>query len=101
MAQRNDLITELDTNLDGSGDYTGPWIDSASVYRVRVVNTGSGLRIEESNNQADTVSLHTVGISAEGLPYAAEEIPITARYFRVRGYGDPNAPLHAVVRVVD
>lgn len=100
MAQRTDLVAEIDTTLDGSGDYTGPWIDSAGIFRLRVANTGSGVRIEESNDQTNTVQVNTVEVSSEGLPYAQEEISITARYFRVRGYGDPNAALHASVRVV-
>jgi type 1 fimbria pilin len=100
MAQRADLLAELDITLDGSGDYTGPWLDSAGVLLLRVVNTGSGVRIEESNDQTNLVQINTIEIAGEGLPYGQEEIPITARYFRVRGYGEANAALHAAVRVV-
>jgi hypothetical protein len=100
MAQRTDLVAEIDTTLDGTGDYTGPWIDSAGIFLIRIVNVGSGIRIEESNDQTNTVQINTVEIAGEGLPYAQEEIAITARYFRVMGYGDPNAPLHAAVRIV-
>lgn len=101
MATRFDLVAELDTTLDGSGDYTGPWIDSSNIYKIRIVNVGSGMRIEESNNQTDIVQVNTVGIPDEGLPYNAEEVLITSRYFRIRGYGDPNAPIHASVRIVN
>lgn len=99
MAQRTDLVAEIETTLDGSGDYTGPWIDSAGIFKVRVVNVGSGIRIEQSNDQTNAVQISTVDVGVEG-PYRHEEIAITARYFRVRGYGDANAPLHAAVRVV-
>jgi len=100
MSQRADLIAEIDTTLDGSGDYTGSWLDSAGIFKVRVVNTGSGVKIEESNNQSDIVQVNTVAIASEGLPYAQEEIALTARYFRVRGYGDASAALHAAVRAI-
>lgn len=100
MAQRTDLIAEIDTTLDGSGDYTGSWLDSGGIFLIRVVNTGSGVRIEESNNQTDVVQVNTSEVAAEGLPWAQEEMSLTARYFRVRGYGDANAALHVAVRVI-
>lgn len=100
MARRIDLIAEIDTTLDGSGDYTGEWIDSCGIRTIRVANVGSGVRIEESNNQTDIVQVNTSDVAPEGLPYNKEEITITARWLRVRGYGSPNGPLHAAVRVI-
>jgi hypothetical protein len=95
MAQRADLLAEIDTTLDGSGDYTGDWIDSSEIYSVRVLYSGVGTQalIQESANQTNVLST--------SLPVGFGEVPITARYFRfaVDG-GSANATLRATVRTV-
>lgn len=95
MAHRMDLLAEINTTLDSSGDYTGDWIDSAGIDTVRIAYSSAGARglIQESTDQVE--------IRSAELPVGYGEMPITLRYFRfaVDG-GTPNAALRATLRVV-
>ena len=103
MPQRADLLSEVDTTLDGSGDYTGPWIDTAGVDKIRVVyrSTSAGvLYIDQSSDQSFVLyeGLQApLGSSVGGL----SELILGARYFRVRADGDmAGVAFHCSVRAI-
>jgi hypothetical protein len=97
--RRADLLDEIDTVLSGSGDYTGDWIDTASVFRVRVMYTfnvapAPQVLIDESMDQNAILG------SSQVKP-DAPELPLTARYIRVRvAGGGSGAAFRASVRAV-
>ncbi|HEY2086258.1 MAG TPA: hypothetical protein VGH54_09565 [Mycobacterium sp.] len=103
MSQRVDLLSEVDTTLDGSGGYIGPWIDSAGVDKIRVTfrcASAGVLYVDHSSDQTNVLyeGLEAVlGSSIGGL----SEQPLGARYFRVRADGDTaNASLRLAVRAL-
>lgn len=76
--RRADLLAEIDTTLDGSGVYEGPWIDTGGVYDVRVcADTAAPLYLEESQDGSTKVP----GIGA--LSSLRSEVGLTNRFFRV------------------
>lgn len=98
MANRSDLLSEVDTTIDANGDYIGPWIDSGQVQTVRVIYTDLGIApaIEESADQANVIR----GI---GLTNGAN-VNITARYFRLKvdgSSGYAGQAFRAVIRVAE
>lgn len=60
MAQRSDLVLEGPITLDGSGNYTGPWIDSAEIRSVGVIHSGTpGSQIEFSSDASAVINIDT------------------------------------------
>lgn len=97
MAQRADLLAEISTTLDGSGNFAGTWIDSGGVKNVRVIHSSVGVtpQIDESSDQSVILGNTTVSGG-----YA--EAPLTARYFRLTvSGGTANATFRAVLRAVN
>jgi hypothetical protein len=93
MAQRSDLLAEVDTTFDGGGNYTGDWFDSGQIYTIRVIRSGgSSTTFEESIDQTHIVNSGTVTPGANQA--------VTARYFRITASGTPAAAYRAVIRVV-
>lgn len=95
MAKRADLLAEVDTTLDGSGDYTGEWLDSAGVDTIRVLHLIAGTQaiIQESSDQSSVLSTP--------VPSGYGEVPLTARYFRLAvDGGTANATFRATIRKV-
>lgn len=96
MARRGDLLVEVNSTLDGSGDYTGDWIDSSGIFTIRVLATTAGVNpgIQQTADQ--------VYIFSDTLGAGYQEYPITARYFRLyMDGGTPNAAFRAIVRAVE
>lgn len=96
---RSDLLVEIDTTFDASGNYTGPWMDSTGILSVRGVYSFSGssgpqVFIEESSDAS-------VVLGGGGSIYGGAVVPLSARYFRVAGTGaDAGATLRASIRRV-
>lgn len=96
MAKRADLLAEIDTTLDGSGDYTGEWLDSAGVNLARVLYAAAGTQalVQESSDQTNVLSTP--------VPTGYGEVPLTARYFRLAvDGGTANAAFRAMIRAVN
>lgn len=96
MAQRVDLLIEVDTTLDGSGDYTSPWVETAYVDTVRVGAVGGeNFRYVEQSIDGTNVFFQT------GIGGGLTEVPLVARYVRLAvDGGTPSAVFRASVRVV-
>jgi hypothetical protein len=95
MARRGDLLVEVNTTLDGSGNYTGDWIDSSGIERIRVLSTTASVfpQIQQTADQ--------VYIFQDTLASGSEEYAITGRYFRLAMVsGTANATYRAIVRAV-
>jgi|SRR5882757_150189 len=95
MTARRDLLLEVDTTLDGSGNYNSPWIDSAGTDRIVAVWTDgiSGVKI---NFSLDTEEfLYTIDAAR------LTEYVVPARYFNLRVIaGGNNAAFRASVRAL-
>lgn len=95
MALRADLLAEVVDVLDGSGDYTGEWIDTGGIQRVRLLNTGLGgvsVTLEHSIDQ--------VNVMPDSWT-SGDEKDLTTRYFRfaING-GTPSLGFQLSIRVV-
>lgn len=102
LAPRADLPVELDTTLDGSGNYIGEWIDTAGMLKVRATwqsPTSSGtFQIEQSMDQS---FIFFEGPGSTTLDGTSQEYPLFARYFRVKAInGTPNGTLRVCVRAI-
>lgn len=97
MAVRRDLVLEVDTTLDGSGNYASDWLDSSAIYDVRVLHWFSGspsptVQIDESSDQTHILTSTVLGADAS----------LTARYFRLSANGGGvGATFRAAVRVTN
>lgn len=82
MGYRNDLVLELDTVADGSGQYTGVWIDTAGVPAVTVSSSLTSVthRLELSQDGSTSYASYDISGSTQ-IPLI--EYPLPARYFRV------------------
>jgi hypothetical protein len=100
MAQRSDLLFEVDTTLDGSGNYTSPWIESAEVHSVVAVWTdgvGGSSGYPKFNLSADATNVIR---SVESLGVFGE-YKIPARYFRFQiSGGTANATLRVSIKAL-
>ena len=101
MAQRSDILLEVDTTLDGSGNYTGPWIEAAEIHTVVAVWTdgiGGSSGYPKFNLSADSSNVIR---SLESIsPFTEYKIP--ARYFRFQvSGGTANAVLRLSIKAVD
>ena len=95
MAQRADLVFEGPITLNGSGDFTGDWLDSAGIHVVAAAYTQgtAGVQLEQSTNASTLLILDSWAQGAEK--------PILARYFRISvDGGTPNATVQISVRTV-
>lgn len=43
---RHDLLLSVKDNLDSSGDYISAWVETESVFQVRVASKGGGVAVE-------------------------------------------------------
>lgn len=105
MAQRADLLSEVDTALDGSGNYTGPWIDTGGVEQVRVtwqanMSPSAGVvTVEESSDQSAIVCVPFVGSGGDSGEGQRTDVPLGARYFRFKIAGaTASTPLRLAIR---
>lgn len=106
---RVDIPVEIYDLLDGSGDYTTAWLETASVFDVRVCVAGNGgsptITVEDGMYNAPGGTVDTV--RAQGVPWlsatdtAFAEFGLSARYYRVVIVGgNANNPIHITVRSV-
>lgn len=86
---RVDLPVEVDVLLNGSGAYTGPWLETVDIFNVRVsclFNGGSPtVTVEEgiytaNDNTPKVIRSQNVPVSSLAA-YAA--LSLSARYFRL------------------
>ena len=107
--RRNDILFELFELLDSSGNYTGAWLETAGITRVRVVCSFNGgsptLRIDEGQYDAGASGGEPRVMRSQTVPVTANrgyaELDITTRYLRLAvssGLGDN--PFGATVRSV-
>jgi len=87
--QRLDLVIELDELLDGSGNYTGPWLETTDIYTVHVAckfNGGSPtVTIEHgiyTSHSADPKTLHYTDVPVSSTA-ASADVDLMSRYFRL------------------
>lgn len=89
---RGDLLLEQYTSLDGSGAYSGDWIETAGIAAIRVAlafNGGSPtVRVDESIYPAPSGGSGVPKVVRENaVPvsslYGYAEIDLCARYYRV------------------
>lgn len=97
MADRTgELLLEVDTTLDGNGDYVGPWIDASGVLKGRVIyNSTEGAGVEQSNDATNVFG--GVGVAS------GTEFPVTARYIRFvldAPSGQANAPFRLAIKAI-
>ena len=101
MAQRSDILFEIDTTLDGSGNYTGPWIESSGIHTVILTFTeglGGGSGYPKFHLSADATnvirSIESVGPGGE--------YKIPTRYFRFQeSAGNANATFRLSIKALD
>ena len=104
---RQDLPLGIYELLDESGDYVGPWLETADIYTVRVVASFNGgspiLRIDDGqydNGSSEPRILRSQTITVAGNKGFAE-LALSARYFRlVVDSGLADNPFAATVRAV-
>lgn len=101
MAQRPDILFEVDTTLDGSGNYIGPWIEAAEVHTVvAILSEGLGgasgyPKLHLSSDSTNVIrSIENFG--------SLTEYKIPARYFRFQtSAGNANAVLRLSIKALD
>ena len=104
MTTRRDLFLELETQLDGNGDYDSAWVETASVFNIDVVvtNIGNGqVYVEEAYtaDSSDDTYLHILGAASGGKLKGS--VNIASRYFRVKiDGGTASNTFRASVRAV-
>lgn len=94
VTPREDLLIEVDTTLDGSGNYASDWLDSAEIHSVRLVfgfASGSGSVYVSPSNDT-TYSFPTLAVSS------GSEVAIASRYFQVVATGTASTAFHLAVR---
>jgi hypothetical protein len=106
---RKDLCLELYEVLDGSGNYTGEWLETSEIFTLRVAalfNGGSPTtRIEEGQFDTSASGGEPRVIRSRVVPFASNrayvQIDLTCRYFRltITG-GSAEESFAATVRVV-
>jgi hypothetical protein len=88
LGERDDIMLEESDVLDGSGNYTSPWVETSGVGNyVRVAAWFNGgyptTQLEQgvysSSGSPERVALHEVGTENP----AHGEVPIVARYLRL------------------
>lgn len=106
--RRNDLTVELFELLDGSGDYTGDWLDTSGVQSVRVSASFNGgaptVSIEEAqfdtSHSGDPRVIRTQSVPVASL-HAWAQLDLSARYYRLTvSGGSADNPFAATIRVV-
>jgi hypothetical protein len=107
--RRNDLCLELYEVLDGSGNYTGEWLETSGISAVRVAASFTGgsptTRIEEGQFDTSASGGEPRAIRSQVAPFAGNkayaQVDLTCRYFRltVTG-GSADESFAATVRVV-
>jgi type 1 fimbria pilin len=102
-APRADLLLEVDTTLDGSGEYIGDWIDTGGVLTALVTfqsNSSTGIfEVQQSMDQS-FVFFDGNGPNLGGGG-SSQEYPLRARYFRIKASGGTaSATLRACVRAI-
>lgn len=102
MAQRADLLAELNVTLSGLGptyEYVGSWMDSASIESIVIACSMTGadpiLWFDESADQSDLILSTEIGPH----PYTMYANP-ACRYFRIRATSTTSgATLRASLRI--
>lgn len=97
MADRTgNLLAEVNTTLDGNGDYTGTWLDVDGVLKVRVLyNSADAAGLQQSNDKTNVISTATVASNGD--------VALTARYCRFvldAPIGQANAAFYLAMRAV-
>lgn len=101
LAGRQDILSEGYVNLDGSGNYTGPWLESAGLTHVRLAANYASLNVSLSSftlseaafiatdDDGSRATVRNQSISVGGS-FAYADLDLTGRYFRlqVSGSGD-------------
>lgn len=107
MAPRADLLGEVDTTLDGSGNYTGPWIDTGGILKVRIAwqsnmaPTAGVVKVEESSDQANVIRVQFTGSGGDSGEGQRVDVDLGARYFRFKiSGGTANATLRLSLRSI-
>lgn len=106
--RRTDLTVELFELLDGSGAYTGDWLDTSGVQSVRVSASFNGgtptVSVEEAQfdtgNSGDPRVIRTQNVPVSSLR-AWAGLDLSARYYRLTvSGGSADNPFAATIRVV-
>lgn len=106
--RRQDIIVELYEVLDGSGNYTGDWIETSDINTIRVACSFNGgtptVRVDEGqydpSASGDPRLIRSQSIAFASLR-AFGEVDLTARYFRlVVSSGSADNPFASTIRAV-
>lgn len=104
---RSDIAVEVDELLDGSGNYTGPWLETVDIFTVRVTcrfNGGSPTVVLEEGIFTTNDSIPKV-LRSNTIPISSLHgfagVDLSCRYFRlVVSGGSADNLFQACVRVV-
>lgn len=100
MANRSDLLLEVDTTLDANGDYIGDWIDTGGVGSIRVVFSLPSGYYPVIQHSADASNV----ISSDVINPSNTIIGLAARYFRFAAdlsAGNAGLTVRASIRAVN
>lgn len=84
--RRCDILEEVYTQLDGNGDYVGPWVSTVGADKIRLaldVNGNVTSSIEEGMHHENLSDPHVVRTHSVGSNDAYLEVALTARWYRV------------------
>lgn len=100
MAKRSDILFEVDTTLDGGGNYAGPWVDASEIHSVILTFTeglGGASGYPKLRLSSDTTNIIR---SIENVSPNTEYL-IPSRYFDFQiSAGTANATLRLSIKAL-